>query len=115
MDKPKLYSMPFSRIYLLYVKKLEKKGYPERDVQSIIEWLLGYDQESLNVTLKTDIDVETFIDNAKAFNPLASEIKGNICGVKIETIEDETMKKIRILDKLIDERYKGKKLESLLK
>lgn len=115
MNKPKIYLMPFSKIYPLYIKKLEMKGYPKDDVNAIIEWLFGYNEATLNNILTNNITVESLIENAPNFNPLGHDVKGSICGVKIELIDEETMKKIRILDKLIDERYKGKPLDALLK
>jgi hypothetical protein len=115
MDKPKIYRMPFSKVYPLYVKKLAKKGYEAIEVNRIIYWLLGYDDQHLNEVLKNQVTIEDFIVNAPSFNPKGYEVKGKICGITIETIEEDTMKKIRILDKLIDERYKGKSLDVLLK
>jgi len=112
---PKIYSMAFSRVYLLYLQKTERKGRTKSEVDAIICWLTGYDPAGLQSQLDHDTDFQTFFDQAPHFNPKASLITGTICGVRIETIEDPLMKKIRYLDKMIDELARGKALEKILR
>jgi len=115
MSKPKIYTMPFATVYPLYLQKAERKGRSKAEVDTIIFWLTGYDKQSLQDQLDKNIDFETFFAQAPAMHPNASLITGTICGVKIETIEDPLMKKIRYLDKLIDELAKGKVMEKILR
>jgi len=107
--------MKFSAIYPLYIQKAEKKGRSKAEVDEIIYWLTGYDEESLQKQIANDVDLETFFNEAHAFNPNASLIKGVICGCRVEEIEDELMRKIRYLDKLVDELAKGKPMEKILR
>jgi len=115
MADHKIYSMLFSKIYPLYVKKAEKKNRTKQEVDEIICWLTGYNKDSLQKQLSKDVDVRTFFDQAPSINPNATLIKGVICNVRVEDIEDPLMKKIRYLDKLIDELAKGKKMEKILR
>ncbi|MTD42307.1 DUF2200 family protein [Erwinia sp. CPCC 100877] len=114
MSKPKIFTMAFSSIYPLYVKKAEKKSRTKEEVDEIIFWLTGYNQASLQQQLDNNVDFETFFEEAPQLNPNASLIKGVICGYRVEEIEDALMQKIRYLDKLIDELAKGKRLEKIL-
>jgi len=107
--------MKFSVIYPLYIQKAEKKGKSKAEVDEIIYWLTGYDEDSLQRQLANEVDLETFFNEAPAFNPNASLIKGVICGYRVEEIEDELMRKVRYLDKLIDELAKGKPMEKILR
>lgn len=115
MEKPRIFSMSFASIYPLYVKKAEKKGRSKEEVDEIIFWLTGYNEDSLHTQLSNNIDIETFFNEAPMINPNASLIKGVICGYRVENIEDETMRRIRYLDKLIDELSKGKAIEKILR
>lgn len=115
MSKPKIYTMLFSEVYPLYIQKAEKKGRTKAEVDEIICWLTGYDEEMLNHQLNHEIDLEIFIKQAPAFNVNACLIKGVICNQRIEDIEDETTRKIRYLDKLIDELAKGKSMDKILR
>ncbi len=107
--------MSFASIYPLYIKKVEKKGRTKTEVDEIIHWLTGYSQEALEAQLEKQADVETFIAEAPRLNPARVLIKGMICGVRVEDIEEPTMREIRYLDKLIDELAKGKAMEKILR
>ena len=107
--------MSFARVYPLYITKAEKKGRTKTEVDEIIRWLTGYSQEALEAHLEKQTDFETFIAEAPQLNPSRALIKGVVCGVRIEDIEEPTMKEIRYLDKLIDELAKGKAIEKILR
>lgn len=115
MKKPRVYTMKFSSIYPLYIQKAEKKGRTQEEVDRIIFWLTGYDEEGLKKQIDSEIDLETFFIRAPQINPNAALIKGVICGHRVEDIEDELMQKIRWLDKLIDELAKGKAMDKILR
>lgn len=115
MKKPKVFAMSFSSIYPLYIQKVEKKGKSKEEVDEIIFWLTGYDQQSFQQQIVNEVDVETFFKQAPQINPNASLIKGVICGYRVEEIEDELMQQIRYLDKLVDELAKGKAMEKILR
>ena len=115
MTKPSFYAMSFARVYPMYVKKAESKGRTKAEVDEIILWLTGHTAKSLQKAIDAEIDIETFYAKAPHFQPNASLIKGVVCGVRVEEIEDETMRKIRYLDKLIDELAKGKTMEKILR
>ncbi len=114
MEKPRIFTMPFSKVYPLYIQKAEKKGRSKWEVDEIIFWLTGYDEISLLQQLKEETNVENFFLQAPSIHPNASLIKGVICGYRVENIEDDTMRHIRYLDKLIDELAKGKSLQKIL-
>jgi hypothetical protein len=107
--------MSFASVYPYYIQKAEKKGHTKIEVDSIICWLTGYNQEELEQQITDKKDFQTFFAEAKKFNPNASKIKGLICGYRVEEIEDKLMQKIRYLDKLIDELARGKKFENILR
>jgi hypothetical protein len=115
MIKHRIYTMSFARVYPEYVAKAEKKGRTKAEVDQIICWLTGYSQEALAAQLEKQTDVETFLAEAPQLNPLRSLIKGVVCGVRVEDIEEPTMREIRYLDKLIDELAKGKAMEKILR
>jgi hypothetical protein len=115
MNNSKIFSMPFSTVYPLYIQKAEKKGRTKEEVDIIIFWLTGYDKQSLENHIISKSDFETFFALAPEINPNASMITGLICGYRVEEIEDQLMQKIRYLDKLIDELAKGKKMEKILR
>lgn len=115
MDNHRIFKMPFSSIYPLYVQKAEKKGRNQKEVDEIIFWLTGYDQQSFQQQISSEVNVETFFKQAPYMNPNASLIKGVICGYRVEEIEDELMRQIRYLDKLIDELAKGKAMQKILR
>lgn len=107
--------MSVARVYPLYVTKVEKKGRTKTEVDEIIRWLTGYSQEELEAQLEEQADFETFFAEAPQLNPSRALIKGVVCGVRVEDIEEPTMQEIRYLDKLIDELAKGKAMEKILR
>ncbi len=113
--KPRIYTMSFASVYPHYVTKAENKGRNKDDVDEIIRWLTGYTQEGLDAQLAEETDFETFFDAAPKMNPDRELIKGVVCGVRVEDIEEPTMREIRYLDKLIDELAKGKAMEKILR
>jgi hypothetical protein len=115
MTAHRIFSMPFARVYPLLVQKAERKNRTKAEVDRIICWLTGYDQTGLQRQLKEENDFATFFAQAPALNPNVSLIKGVVCGVRVEEIEDPLMQKIRYLDKLIDELAKGNAMEKILR
>lgn len=115
MTKHHLYTMSFARVYPLYVAKAEKKGRSKAEVDEIIRWLTGYSQEQLEAQLDRQTDFETFLAQAPQLNPSRALIKGVVCGVRVEDVEEPTMREIRYLDKLIDELAKGKAMDKILR
>lgn len=115
MDADRVYRMKFSKVYPLYVQKAERKNRTKEEVDQIICWLTGYDQKGLEQQIEQENDLETFFAQSPGFHPKSALIKGVVCGVRIEEIEDPLMKKIRYLDKLIDELAKGKAMEKILR
>ncbi|WP_271813303.1 DUF2200 domain-containing protein [Clostridium beijerinckii] len=115
MTKHKIYTTSVASVYPLYVTKAEKKGRTKTEVDEIIRWLTGYSKEELEAELEKQADFETFFAEAPKMNPLRTLIKGVVCGVRVEDIEEPTMKEIRYLDKLIDELAKGKAMDKILR
>jgi hypothetical protein len=115
MKKPRVFTMSFASVYPLYVGKADKKGRTKDEVDEIIFWLTGYDKDFLQQQIVNKVDMETFFNQAPQINPNVSLIKGVICGYRVEEIEDETMQKIRYLDKLVDELAKGKSMKQILR
>ncbi len=115
MTKHKIYTMSFAKVYPLYVSKAEKKGRTKSEVDEIIRWLTGYSQKGLEAQLEKQTDVETFFAEAPQLNPSRALIKGVVCGIRVEDIEEPMMQEIRYLDKLIDELAKGKLMENILR
>ncbi len=115
MDNNKVFAMKFSKVYPLLVQKAERKNRTKQEVDEIIYWLTGYDENGLILQLQNNVDYETFFNQAPFFNPKSSLIKGTICGIKVESIENPLMQKIRYLDKLIDELAKGKAMGKILR
>ncbi|TKD72270.1 DUF2200 domain-containing protein [Pseudalkalibacillus hwajinpoensis] len=115
MTKHKIYTMSFASVYPHYVTKAEKKGRTKIEVDEIIRWLTGYSEEELEAQLEKQTDFETFFAEAPRMNPSRAMIKGVVCGIRVEDIEEPTMQEIRYLDKLIDELAKGKKMEKILR
>ena len=115
MSNHKLFSMAFSKIYSLYVQKAERKNRTEDEVIQIISWLTGYDSDSLKKQVSGEYDLATFFAEAPVINPNVSLIKGVVCGVRVEEVGDPLMRKIRYLDKLIDELAKGKSMDKILR
>lgn len=115
MDNKKTYAMRFAKLYPLLVNKAVKKGRTQSEVDEVIRWLTGYTQEALERLAESDTDYAAFFENAPALNPKRSLIKGSVCGVRLEEIEESLMRDIRYLDKLVDELAKGKPLEKILR
>ncbi|WP_346879801.1 DUF2200 domain-containing protein [Clostridium sp. UBA3061] len=115
MSKHNIYTMSVAKIYPLLVTKAEKKGRTKAEVDEIIRWITGYGQEELEAQLEKQIAYETFFMEAPKLNPARVLIKGVVCGVRVENIEEPIMKEIRYLDKLIDELAKGKSMDKILR
>jgi hypothetical protein len=115
MAKNRVFTMSVASVYPLYVAKAERKGRAKEDVDEIIRWLTGYRQEELEAQLEKQTDLETFFAEAPQPNPSRALIKGVICGVRVEDIQDPTMREIRCLDKLVDELAQGKAMEKILR
>ena len=107
--------MSFASVYPMYIKKAEAKGRTKAEVDEIICWLTGHTAASLKKALAAELDIETFYREAPRFQPKAKLITGVVCGIRVEEIEDKTMRRIRYLDKLIDELAKGKPMEKILR
>ncbi|MFB9843385.1 DUF2200 domain-containing protein [Mucilaginibacter ginsenosidivorans] len=115
MDNTRVYRMFFAGVYPLYINKAERKGRTKAEVDEIIYWLTGYDEQALQQVLTNKTDFETFFAQAPALNPNVSKITGLICGYRVEEIEDPVMQKVRYLDKLVDELAKGRPMEKILR
>lgn len=115
MDNTRVFKMSFASVYPHYVKKAEKKGRTKSEVDTVICWLTGYDQKTLEKQIINKVDFETFFEQAPELNPNASKITGMICGYRIEEIEDQLMRKIRYMDKLVDELAKGRAMDKILR
>ena len=115
MSMHKIYSMTFAKVYPLYVAKAERKGRTKVEVDEIIRWLTGYDQSGLEAHIDAEIDFESFIAQSPRLNPLRTKITGVVCGVRVEDVEESTMREIRYLDKLIDELARGKSMAKILR
>ena len=115
MAKHRIYTMSFAGVYPHYVTKVEKKGRTKKELDEVICWLTGYTRPALAAQIKAKANLETFFDEAPAFHPNAAKITGTICGVRIEEITDPLMKKVRYLDKLVDELAKGRPMEKILR
>ena len=110
-----IFAMKFAKVYPLYIQKAERKGRTREEVDQIICWLTGYDSEGLRQQIEQESDFETFFAKAPAIHPNSSLIKGIVCGIRVEEIDDPLMQRIRYLDKLIDELAKGKSMEKILR
>lgn len=115
MKKHRIFTTSFASVYPHYIAKAEKKGRTKEEVDTIIQWLTGYDDKALQHIIDHRTDFETFFAEAPQLNPNVSKITGVICGYRVEEIEDELMQKIRYLDKLVDELARGKALEKILR
>lgn len=113
--KHRIFTMSFSSVYPLYVQKVEKKGRTKAEVDEVVRWLTGYTARQLQKVIDDKVDFEAFFAKAPRLNPNATLITGVVCGVRVETVADPLMQKIRYLDKLIDELARGKKMASILR
>jgi hypothetical protein len=115
MTKHRIYSMSFASVYPLYVAKAERKGRTQAEVDEIVRWLTGYTAAGLKAQIKKQTNFEDFFAKAPKLNPARRAITGVVCGVRVENVEEPTMREIRYLDKLIDELAKGKAMEKILR
>jgi hypothetical protein len=115
MNNTRVYKMTFASVYPHYIQKAEKKGRTKAEVDEIIFWLTGYNDQTLQQHIDAKSDFETFFSEAPQINPKVSKITGVICGYRVEDIEDKLMQQIRYLDKLVDELAKGKSMEKILR
>ena len=115
MKKERIYGLLFVSVYPLYIKKVEAKGRTKEEVDTVIFWLTGYDQKTLQQQIDKRSDFETFFAEAPQINSNVSKITGVICGYRVEEIEDPVIQNIRYLDKLVDELAKGKAMEKILR
>ena len=115
MSANKISALKFARVYHLYVQKAERKNRAREEVDQIICWLTGYDWAGLKQQIDRETDFETFFAEAPAIHPNSALIKGTVCGIRVEEIEDPLVQKVRFLDKLIDELAKGKAMEKILR
>lgn len=115
MTKHRIYTMSFASVYPHYVNKAEKKDRTKREVDKIIRWLTGYTQRQLNAQLRKESTVEAFFSDAPALNPNRTLIKGVVCGVRVEEVEEPLMREVRYLDKMIEELVRGKAMDKILR
>lgn len=115
MENEKVFAMSFGKVYPMLIAKAEKKGRCREEVLQVTQWLCGYTAEEIEARLQSDISYGDFFRQAPALNPNRKLIKGSICGIKVELIEDPLMQEIRYLDKLVDELAKGKAMEKILR
>jgi len=115
MDNTKVFKMSFASVYPHYITKAEKKGRTKEELDTVIRWLTGYNQQALQKQIEKKTDLETFFAQAPQINPNVSKITGVICGYRVEAIEDKLMQKIRYMDKLVDELAKGKAMDKILR
>lgn len=115
MPAHRIFATPFAKVYPMYVQKAQRKNRTKEEVDQVIRWLTGYDQKSLEQQIERQSDFQTFFQQAPALHPNTTLIKGVVCGVRVEEIDDPLMQKIRWLDKLVDELAKGKPMEKILR
>ena len=115
MNNERVYGYSFASVYPHYVAKAEKKGRTRAEVDEVIRWLTGYSQKELEAVLESGTDLRQFYGEAPALNPARDQIKGVICGIRVEEIEEPLMREIRYLDKLIDELAKGRPMDKILR
>ena len=111
----RIFATRFASVYPHYVQKAERKGRTKAEVDEVIRWLTGYSEEGLEEQLREGSDLETFFARAPAIHPNSSLVKGVVCGVRVEDVEDPLMRKIRLLDKLVDELAQGRPMEKILR
>ncbi len=115
VPRHRVFGMPFARVYPMWVQKVERKGRTQKEVNQVICWLTGYTPAGLQMLIKGDDDLGSFIDRCPAFNPASKLIKGTVCGVRVEEVPEPSMRRLRYLDKLIDELAQGKAMDKILR
>jgi len=115
MTEHRIFSTPFSSVYPLYVRKAERKGRTQAEVDQVVRWLTGYSEAQLRQQIAAGSDLRAFFDQAPAMNPNGALITGVVCGVRVQEVADPLMRKIRWLDKLVDELAKGKAMDKILR
>lgn len=115
MAEPRVFKMAFSKVYPLYLQKVEKKGRTKAELDAVIAWLTGYGEDALHARIGGDGDIAAFFNDAPEPNPDRDKVKGVVCGVRVETVEDPLMRDIRILDKMVDELARGKAMNKVLR
>ncbi|WP_334330431.1 DUF2200 domain-containing protein [Companilactobacillus sp. HBUAS59699] len=115
MANTRIFQMTFGSIYPMYIQKVERKGHPKENVDKVICWLTGYDQDGLKAQIDSESTMTEFFEQAPHINDNVSLITGVICGVRVEDIDDPLMQKIRYMDKLVDEVAKGKSMDKILR
>lgn len=115
MTAHRIFGTPFAKVYPMYVQKAERKGRTKEELDEVIRWLTGYTQAGLQKQIDQGKDFEAFFAEAPKLHPNTALIKGVVCGIRVEEVEDPLMQKIRWLDKLVDELAKGKKMEAILR
>lgn len=115
MTRHRIFGMAFAKVYPMYVQKAERKGRTKDEVDEIVRWLTGYDQDGLEAQIEEEKDFEVFFAEAPRMHPNCDLIQGVVCGVRVEDVEDPLMQKIRWLDKLVDELARGKAMEKILR
>ena len=115
MTNDRVFAMKFAKVYPLYVQKAERKNRTKEEVDRVICWLTGYSQAQLQQQIEQESDFKTFFARAPAFHPNSALIKGVVCGIRVEEVQNPLMQKIRYLDKLIDELARGKGMEKILR
>ena len=115
MDNTRVFKMAFASVYPHYINKVERKGRTKEELHTVIKWLTGYDERTLQQQIDKKVDLETFFARAPRINPDVSKITGVICGARVEEIEDRLMQQIRYMDKLVDELAKGKSMDKILR
>ncbi len=115
MNEDRYYVLKFSEVYPMYIKKVERKGHTKDEVDQVITWLTGYSQSDIDHHIQKTSTFKTFFDEAPKLNDNRQLIKGVICGMRVEAIEDALVQNVRYLDKLVDEVAKGKKMDKILR
>lgn len=114
-QKNRIYTMAFATVYPLYIAKVERKGRTKEELDKVILWLTGYTQKQMEKQIDQGVNFETFFNKAPKLNPLRSQIKGVVCGVRVEEIKDPIVQSVRYMDKLVDELAKGRPMEKVLR
>lgn len=115
MPRQTVFDMPFTKVYTALVTKAERKGRTRAEVDEVVSWLTGYTPDEIDVLLSSETTYGDFLGNAPAYNPASELITGKVCGVQVESIEDPLMRRVRQLDKLVDELAKGRPMEKVLR